>query len=55
MKIPVAIKTIQDSTGRQTFTEITDVRIFILLFQKERANVVIWMSKQTKKPTKRSV
>ena len=27
VKIPVAIKTIQDSSGRQTFTEITDVRI----------------------------
>lgn len=27
VKIPVAIKTIQDTSGRQTFTEITDVRI----------------------------
>lgn len=27
VKIPVAIKTIQDSSGRQTFTEITDVGI----------------------------
>lgn len=27
VKIPVAIKTIQDSSGRQTFTEITDVRL----------------------------
>lgn len=27
VKIPVAIKTIQDSSGRQTFTEITDVSI----------------------------
>lgn len=27
MKIPVAIKTIQDTSGRQTFTEITDVRM----------------------------
>ena len=26
VKIPVAIKTIQDRSGRQTFTEITDVR-----------------------------
>lgn len=27
VKIPVAIKTIQDSSGRQTFTEITDVSV----------------------------
>lgn len=26
VKIPVAIKTIQDRTGRQTFQEVTDVR-----------------------------
>ncbi len=26
VKIPVTIKTIQDRSGRQTFTEITDVR-----------------------------
>ena len=26
VKIPVAIKTIQDRTGRQTFHDITDVR-----------------------------
>lgn len=29
VKIPVAIKTIQDSTGRQSFTEITDHMLFM--------------------------
>lgn len=31
VKIPVAIKTIQDRSGRQTFTEITDVRQYLAL------------------------
>lgn len=40
MKIPVAIKTIQDSSGRQTFTEITDVRI--RAYRKKERNVLIF-------------
>lgn len=30
MKLPVAIKTIHDRTGRQTFCELTDVRKYDL-------------------------
>lgn len=30
VKLPVAIKTIHDRTGRQTFCDVTDVRIQIL-------------------------
>lgn len=50
VKIPVAIKTIQDSTGRQTFTEITNVRmtdsshcqqlLFCICIRKHLTNIV---------------
>lgn len=38
VKIPVAIKTIQDSTGRQTFAEITNVTTFFVPI-----NIVLFM------------
>lgn len=43
VKIPVAIKTIQDRSGHHAFTEITDVRHFFL---KSQGKIEMWDMEQ---------